>query len=277
MGLTISPTQYGARVDISAVTRRNRIYWEAIAAERHGEPAEFFRAGGCALSDAELAAIGDLAGLSALQLACSVGDECISFARLGADRVVGVDISPTHLATGRAKASQVGVEIELVEGDMTALDPALTEFDLIYISGGGICWVPDLDAWAETVAARLRAGGRIVISEHHPLWEVLTVSGPDRLTVTGNYLNPQRHGYDDPTKAPQITWGRTDPLPEHTSFVWSIGRVVSALITAGLTIRALHEFAEPELYRGLDAASALPASYLLLAERTAKFGRDGPG
>ncbi|WP_152361428.1 class I SAM-dependent methyltransferase [Microlunatus speluncae] len=257
-------------MDVAAVTRQNRVYWEAIAAGRLGEPVEFFRAGGCALSDDELAATGDPAGLRVLHLACSIGDECLSFAQLGAVRVVGVDISPTHLATGRAKAETLGVDVDLREGDLTALDPELTGFDLIFISGGGICWVPDLDAWSRTVAERLAAGGRVVISEHHPLWEVLTVAGPNQLTVTGDYLDPTRRGYSDSAKAPQVTLGMTDPLPPHTSFVWSLGQVVTALLGAGLIIRALREVAQPELYQGLGpAAGALPAAYLLVAERPA--------
>ncbi len=255
-------------MDISAVTRQNQLYWESIAADRLGQPLEFFRDGGCALSEEELAATGDPAGLQVLHLACSMGDECISFARLGAERVVGVDLSPTHLATGRAKVAALGVDVDLKEGDLTALDPELTGFDLIFIAGGGLCWVPDLDAWSRTIAERLTAGGRVVISEHHPLWEVLSVAGPDRLSVSGDYFSPTRGGYADPAKAPQVTLGRTDPLPDHTSFVWSLGRLVTALLGAGLAIRGLQEYAEPELYRGLGpAASAIPASYLLTAER----------
>ncbi len=255
-------------MDVAAVTRQNRDYWESIAAGRLGEPAEFFRDGGSALSDDELAATGDPAGQRVLHLACSISDEGISFAQRGAKAVVGVDISPTHLATGRAKAAAVGVDLDLREGDLTALDPALTSFDLIFIGGGGLCWVPDLDAWSRTVAERLVPGGRVVISEHHPLWEVLTVAGPNRLTVTADYFDPSRQGYDDPAKAPQVTLGMTDPLPPHTSFVWGLGRVVTALLGAGLTIRVLREFAQPELYQGLGPeAAAVPASYLLAAER----------
>src|SRR5690606_17950123 len=152
-----------------------------------------------------------------------------------------------------------GVTVDLREGDLTALDPGLTGFDLIFIGGGGICWVPDLEAWARTVADRLIPGGRIVISEHHPVWEVLSVAGANRLTVSADYFTPSRPGYADPDKAPQVTRGRTEPLPDHVSFVWSLGAVVSALLEARLRLGLLREFAEPELYRGLGPeASACP-------------------
>lgn len=251
---------------------QNREYWEAIAGERHGEPVEFFRAGGQALEPYELAVIGDPSGLRVLHLACAVGNESLTFSMLGAE-VTGVDLSPTHLATGRAKAADLGLTVDFREGDMTDLDPALTGFDLIYISGGGICWVPDIDIWASTVHDRLGLGGRIVICEHHPLWESLSVAGENHLTVSNDYFGGPRFGDPDPRKAPQVTLGRTDPLPEHTVFVWNLGRLVSALIGVGLQIQILQEFAEPDLYPGLGAAGAhIPGFYLVSARKVSMGG-----
>jgi SAM-dependent methyltransferase len=246
---------------------QNRVYWEAIASERHGEPVDFFRAGGSALKPEELAVIGDPAGLRVLQLACAVGDESLTFAQSGAT-VTAVDISPTHLDTGRRKAAALGLEVDFREQDMMRLDPDLTGFDLIYLSSGAICWVPDLDAWAASVADRLNPVGRLVICEHHPLWEVLSVTDDRRLRVVGSYFDAARAGYTDPRKAPQVTWGRDDPLPGHTSFVWNLGAVVTALIGAGLVINSLQEFPVREMYADLGAdAEQIPAVYLLGATK----------
>ncbi len=247
------------------VVNQNREYWEAIAGERHGEPLEFFRAGGNALEPYEMDAIGDPTGLRVLHLACAVGNESLSFAMLGA-RVTGVDLSPTHIAYARAKAAELGVEVDFREGDMTALDPELTRFDLIYISGGGLCWAPDIEKWSATVASRLVSGGRVVICEHHPLWESLSVAGENLLTVTSDYFAESRVGFQDALKAPQITRGRSEPLPSSTSFIWGLGRVVTALISAGLRVETLQEFGDPEMYPGLGTAGAkVPSVYLVAA------------
>lgn len=256
----------GAETDDPAgVTQQNKAYWEAIAGDRLGEPVEFFRTGGSALEPPELELIGDPRGLRVLHLACAVGNETLTFAQLGAE-VTGVDISPTHIGNARAKAAELGVQVDFREGDMTALDPEITGFDIVYISYGGICWAPDIDAWATMVAGRLNPGGRVIISEHHPLWEVLSVVGEDRLSVSSDYFGDERRGYPDPRKAPQVTRGRTEPLPDHTSFVWNLGRIVTALIAAGLTIDALQEFSEPEMFAGLGGpAASIPGSYLLAA------------
>lgn len=251
----------------SQVVRQNRDYWERLAPHRHGEPVEFFLNGGTALTGDELAAVGEVHGRPVLQLACSVGDEALTFAQRGAV-VTAVDIAPSHLATGRAKAEALGVDVAFVEQDMMTLAPEITGFDVIYISWGGICWVPNLTEWTQLVADRLNPGGVLVISEHHPLWEVLTVRGEQLLSVSGDYFGIGRDGYADPLKAPQITRTIGTPDVPHRSFVWSIGSVVTAVLAAGLTLRSLQEFPERGMYPGLgDQAAHIPATYLLTATR----------
>lgn len=251
----------------SDVVSQNREYWERLAPYRQGEPVEFFRAGDSALTEHEVAALGDVRGRRVLQLACSVGDEALTFAQGGA-KVTAVDIAPSHLATGRAKAEALGVDVEFVEQDMMALDPRITRFDVIYISWGGLCWAPSITKWAQLVASRLNPGGVLAISEHHPLWEILTVRGEDSLSVNGGYFGAGRDGYADPLKAPEITRRLGSVDVPHRSFIWGIGSVVSAVVDAGLIVRSLQEFPDREMYSGLgDQAMNIPATYLLTASR----------
>ncbi|MET9269985.1 class I SAM-dependent methyltransferase [Kribbella sp. NPDC003557] len=251
----------------ASVVRDNQRYWEALAPARTGAPVESLRSGADVFTDHERAAIGDVRGRRVLQLACSVGDEALTFAQLGAE-VTAVDIAPSHLATGRAKAEALGLVVDFQEQNMMALSEDLTGFDLIFISWGGLCWTPDVNAWAHLAAQRLNPGGSLIISEHHPLWEVLTVAGEDRLSISADYFVPDRAGYADPLKAPEIT--RTLGVPDlpHKSFVWSIGNVISAVLTAGLTIQSFQEFPEADMYPNLGTnADRIPATYLLTATR----------
>ncbi|TCC59423.1 class I SAM-dependent methyltransferase [Kribbella pittospori] len=251
----------------TSVVVDNQRYWEALAPYRSGESVESLRSGARVLNEHEWAAVGDVRGRRVLQLACSVGDEALTFAQLGA-HVTAVDLAPSHLATGRAKAEALGLAVDFQEQDMMNLDPDVTGFDLVFISWGGLCWAPDIDAWARLVAQRLNPGGVLVISEHHPLWEVLTVADQGQLSVSGDYFNSGRDGYVDPLKAPEITRSLGVPDLPHRSFVWSIGSVVSAVLAAGLTVRSLQEFAEADMYPGLgDGAGCIPATYLLTAVR----------
>jgi SAM-dependent methyltransferase len=153
---------------ISAITEHNRAGWNRIAPRRAGRPIEHFRAGGGTLADFEVDLAGDVTGRRVLQLACSYGDEVLSFANLGA-RATGVDISDVAVATARRRAAEAGITADFRQADMFRLPADLTDFDLIYLSWGAICWAPDLAALAAVLAARLRPGGAVLLCDHHPV------------------------------------------------------------------------------------------------------------
>ncbi len=46
-------------------------------------------------------------------------------------------------------------------------------FDLVFVTWGAICWLPDIRAWAKVVAAMLRPGGALYLAEAHPAAYVL--------------------------------------------------------------------------------------------------------
>ncbi len=255
-------------MEMSRIIQANRESWNAIAPARHGAPPDFYLGGGTALEPVETELAGDVSGKVVLQLACSTGDEVISWAQRGAI-ACGIDISEIHIEKARAKAAAVGLTCDLRVADMFDLPPDLTDLDLVYISWGGICWAPDIGAWVRAVADRLKPGGVVLISEHHPMWEVLSVAGENSLTVRTDYFQAGSIASTwDPSKAP--VGGRDRDAPTLRSFVWSLGSVVTALLGAGFRIDALHERPDAESYEGLGAAStAIPATYHIKATRTA--------
>jgi SAM-dependent methyltransferase len=250
------------------IVQRNARRWEAMAAHRLGMTVADHRTGASPLLPEELALLGDLRGQRVLHLACAVCDEGIAMAMAGAS-VTGLDIAATHLRTGREKAVALGVDVDLRIGNMMQLDPDLRDFDLVYISSGGLCWVPDLDDWLAGVRDVLKPGGRLLITEHHPLWETLGVVGERHLAVLRDYFD--RHPLPpmpDPTKAAIGVAQTADDENTLHSFVWGIGAVVSALLRHGFRIAALDELSDPDMYRGLgEAADCIPSVYLVLAER----------
>lgn len=250
------------------IVHRNAWRWEAMAKHRPGMSLDQHRAGESALEPEELDLLGDLQGKRVLHLACSTCDEGITMATRGA-QVVGVDISETHVRMGREKADALGVEVDLRVGDMMNLDTDLRDFDLVYISTGGICWVPDLDDWLAGVRGALKPGGCVLIAEHHPFWETMGVAGDRQLTVLSDYFGKRAlPDIVDATKAAiGVAQTSGDDHALH-SFVWGIGTLVSALIRHDFQILALLELPDPEMFRGLgDAAICVPAVYRLMAER----------
>lgn len=43
------------------------------------------------------------------------------------------------------------------------------DFDIVYASWGWYIWLPDLAAWARTVASLLRPGGFVYVADQHPM------------------------------------------------------------------------------------------------------------
>jgi len=80
-------------------------------------------------------------------------------------RLIGIDLSPAMLGLARAKARQLGVDVDLQLGDAQALSFASESFDTVVVTLA-LCAVPD-DRQAIHEAARvLRPGGRLVWLEH---------------------------------------------------------------------------------------------------------------
>jgi len=252
----------------TGIIRQNARRWEAMARHRLGMPVEEHRSGVSPLLAEERALLGELQGKRVLHLACAVCDEGISMAIAGAE-VTGLDISATHLQTGREKAAALGVDVDLRLGNMMEIPDDLRDFDLVYISSGGICWVPDLDDWLAGVHGVLKPGGRLLITEHHPLWESLGVGGDRTLIVQQDYFD-QRNlvGPRDASKAAIGVAETVDSNDVLHSFVWGIGAVVSATLRRGFQVTALQELPDAPMYHGLgDAADCVPAVYVLMGQR----------
>lgn len=248
--------------DAHMFTAANRTGWNLIAADREARSAEFFRGGGGTLDDIEIELLGDVRSAALLHLACANGNDSLSWAVRGA-RVTGVDISEVAAGIARRTAEQAGLDARFLAADVYQLPPDLGQFDIVYMSWGAICWMPDLDRWARIVRDHLRPGGRLALFEHHPVWEVLAVQD-GQLALINDYFGrgPVRH--TDAAKQPS---GAGDGV-ELTSFIWPVSDVLASLTGAGLRIGHFSEGPEPAMYSGLGARESwLPGSYAVIAAK----------
>ena len=263
------------------VRETNRAHWDALAAV-HGQDgyydAEALIGGADSLGGHEDAAVrdavGDVSGLDVLHLQCHIGFDSISLARRGA-RVTGADFSPASLGKGRELAARAGVEVEFVEADATALPAELHGgFDLVYSTIGVLCWIEDLAAWMRSVHVALRPGGRLVLVEIHPLFNMIGEREPLLLDMPYAADGPRR--FEEPG-----SYADRDAdvaVPTEIVYAHSLGEVVSEAVGAGLRIDALHEHLHtdsdprgsvltPEDDGLLVSGERLPVLFTLLASR----------
>lgn len=213
-----------------------------------------FKTGASSLNALERECVGDVRGQRLLHLQCHFGLDTLSWARLGAAEVVGVDFSEQAVALARSLAAELALPARFVKCNVYDTRAHVAEkFDVVFTSYGVLGWLPDLVPWARVVADSLAPGGRFVLVEFHPyVW--MSQTGPD-LKIRYSYFN--RGAISEAAAASYTDRGQSLPLPEHG---WNhpLGDVVNALVEAGLTIERLDEHdgspydVFPNLVRGPD-------------------------
>ena len=150
----------------------NRAHWDAVAAI-HANDEEFcarLRAHGTTLQPIELAELSPrVAGKTLVHLQCHTGMDTMSWVKKGAGPVVGIDFSPKAVEAARALAKELQIEAQFVECDAyDAADRLQRTFDVVFSSYGVLCWLGDLQRWADNVARLVAPGGLFYLVEFHP-------------------------------------------------------------------------------------------------------------
>ena len=180
-----------------------------------------------------------------LHLQCHFGLDTLSWARLGAARVTGVDFSRPAIAFATALATEIGLadRARFVVSNVYDLPGSLDGeiFDVVYTGRGVLSWLPDLGPWAEIVASFVKPGGIFYIHEGHPvMWAVDDdQTEPNGLRLAYDYWGgetlsfPVEGSYADPE-------ADVDAEVEH-GWNHSLGEIVTALAANGLRIELLDE------------------------------------
>ncbi|MGO3797264.1 MAG: class I SAM-dependent methyltransferase, partial [Pauljensenia sp.] len=184
---------------------------------------------------------GSVEGLSLLHLQCHIGTDTLSWARLGAVEVHGLDFSERALDHARDIAAAAGREITFVQGDAQhASDVLGRTFDVVVTSVGTICWFPDLRSWARSIHDLLVPGGVFMIRDDHPL---VAAMGPDLDVITEDYLCGGGETVYEESGSYTDVQESAAPITHTTNHSWQhdLSEVAGALLGAGLTLEALGE------------------------------------
>src|SRR5262245_7586919 len=159
-----------------ALHEQNRLSWnEATRAHNSHkvDQARFLREGNSKLGPEEIALLGDLTGKSVVHLQCNSGQDTLSMKRLGATRLLGVDISDEAIDFARRLSADAGTAACFVRADvydwLAEAARGAERWDVAFSSFGAIIWLSDLGRWAKGIAAILVPGGRFVTVEFHPI------------------------------------------------------------------------------------------------------------
>ncbi|MEZ5470353.1 MAG: class I SAM-dependent methyltransferase [Marinicella sp.] len=189
-----------------------------------------FLAGKTSLNIIEREGLPVVSGKQLLHLQCHFGLDSLSLARMGA-QVTGVDISDQAIAKAQLLQQQTQLDATFVCQDVYTFGKQSKQlYDIVYTSYGAICWLPDLNLWAQIIAKQLKTGGQFYMAEFHPILDLL---------AGYSYFHQQK-----PDISSEGTYTENCDGSEHQFAVWShpISDVISALINAGLLIEKVEEF-----------------------------------
>ena len=189
----------------------------------------------------EQAALGDVTGKSLLHLQCHFGLDTLSWARRGA-HVTGVDFAEDAIRQARSLAAELELPATFVHCDVYELPACLEEtFDIVFTSHGVLCWLPDLEHWAEVIARFLRPGGVFYMIEAHPFAYVFDDERSDR-ELTPRY--PYFHAAEPMRCEGEGSYAAPDAAILSVTYQWShsMGEVVTSIARAGLRIESLEEY-----------------------------------
>jgi SAM-dependent methyltransferase len=192
----------------------------------------------------ERAEVGDVTGKTLLHVQCHFGLDTLSWARLGASRVTGVDFSEPAIAFAKELAGETGLadRTRFVVSDVYDLPGPLAgeTFDVVYTGRGAISWLPDLEPWARMIAGFVAPGGIFYVHEGHPvLWALDDEQPAGELRLGYDYWGgetltfPVEGSYADETAV-------VDAEVEH-GWNHSLGEIVTLLADNGLRIELLDE------------------------------------
>jgi SAM-dependent methyltransferase len=99
-----------------------------------------------------------------LELGCGTGTNAVLLAQLGF-KVTAVDLSPLAIELATQKASQAGVEVTFICGDVCSIEKPSDPFPLVFDRGCFHCIRRDVgvDAILETLERVTAAGSRLIV------------------------------------------------------------------------------------------------------------------
>ncbi len=271
--------------DVQALHESNRAGWNEGAIHYTAAIADtidFIHQGKSNLHPVERCNLGDLHSWcrTAIHLQCASGKDTLSLLNEGVERVIGVDISDVHIDNARritAALRELGrpTPAEWYRCDVLAAPHELDgTADLVYTGRGALCWLHDIDAYAQVVARLLKPGGVYHVLDDHPLVNLFD-AGPDGYVFRGaSYFGHIEASVSWPSTYIGDSIG-IPPERQSTKYehVWNLGEITNALIGAGLTIEYLGEHPEPywDVFPDLkpELQGLIPMTFSLRARKNA--------
>jgi len=151
-------------------------------------------------------------------------------------------------------AAYCGVNVTLIEADCQKLPKSIPKnhFDLAIAECGIFIWIQKIDAWMRNAYRVLKSGGRLIVSDFHPL-SMVVEEKEGVLTFKKSYFDQRPEVYQPEENGP--------PAVE---FLWKLSDIINATRGAGFRIDRVEEFYVEEK---VGKFPLIPTDFLLVATK----------
>ena len=180
-----------------------------------------------------------LTNLEGIHIQSHIGTDTVSLIRLGA-RMTALDFSEPALIAAKELATKLGLDLDTVHCDVYSTKEHIAKkFDFVFTGIGALCWLPDINKWAEIVSYLLKPGGFVFFREGHPmLWSIGDSKPNGDLAIELDYFEGEAY-----LSAEETTYAGEGKLdhPEIISFNHGLAEVFNALWANGFDIELFEE------------------------------------
>lgn len=242
-------------------SERNKTAWEYRAYEfwnqRDGSPAdkakEIRTDPGASLKKHQHL-FNEVTGKKIANLCGSNGRKAVPFALLGADVTV-FDISEANRRYALELAACAETEIEYVVGDLYEINLKRyrNQFDVLYLEGGILHYFHELNAFTAILFALLKPGGKLILSDYHPLKHCIS----EDLRYIPRYFDQELYEEDIAYQTHFDPAEQAD-FPKVLLRHYTMSEIVNSVIGSGFTLLQLDE------HRGWNGEN-IPWEFTLVA------------
>jgi len=144
--------------------------------------------------------MGDIKGKNVLHLMCHFGLDTLCWARDFGAVMTGVDFAEEAVHVAQSLAKELNIQnVKFIQSDIYQLPNQLHEkFDVVVMTHGVLCWLPDLVGIMKIVAEFLKEGGKYYLCDDHPVTNMFE----NTLTVENSYFYERIEEYGEYSYVP---------------------------------------------------------------------------
>jgi 2-polyprenyl-3-methyl-5-hydroxy-6-metoxy-1,4-benzoquinol methylase len=175
----------------------------------------------------------DLNGKKILDLGCGYGENCKEFLKLGARKVVGVDISQKMLDIAEIENKEE--TISYINLSMEEIEQLNETFDVV-TSSLAFHYIKEFDTLVKNIYNLLNPGGHLIFSQENPINTCFSSGSRWTKDEEGNVVCANLYQYSMDGKR-LSKWFVDDVIKYHRTF----SSIINSLVTVGFRIEKMLE------------------------------------